>query len=427
MTDITLTQEQLNAILAAFGCTPPTNETPQKELRFTVNLSAALRIGMYGSEAPTASFIYVVNGQDVAFAYTGTGAETVVWNFGDGGNGTVQFNPTHTYVGSGPFTVTLTACNPMGCTTTSQVINLVTPTASFTYTTDGLEVTFTDTSTGATSWSWDFGDGSPADTTQNPVHTYSGHGSYNVTLTINAGADSDMQAVSVNTAFHAAVIAAGATRFYDYQEASGTTAVNSGSAGASANGTYTSVGLGVTGVNGTNDAGFVNSGTDRIAVPAFSVSSFTIGVLLKPNGALAYGGIVQLTGSGGGEIGIYCTDSAGAINAYVLNTSGGFVDFNTDTGVVSADTPIAIYLCYDHVTGAGKVRIGTSPTLTTPTFASQSTPASPAGGLGSLNLTGGGIFGLISADGTDIDAFFIAPSVLTDEQLGVINSAINWP
>lgn len=131
MTDITLTQEQLNAILAAFGCTPPTNETPQKELRFTVNLSAALRIGMYGSEAPTASFSYVVNGQDVSFTYTGTGAETVVWNFGDGSNGTVQFNPTHTYVGSGPFTVTLTACNPMGCTTTSQVINLAPPLSAF--------------------------------------------------------------------------------------------------------------------------------------------------------------------------------------------------------------------------------------------------------------------------------------------------------
>jgi PKD repeat protein len=34
----------------------------------------------------------------------------------------------------------------------------------------------------ATSWSWDFGDGSPASTTQNPAHTYAANGDYNVSL-----------------------------------------------------------------------------------------------------------------------------------------------------------------------------------------------------------------------------------------------------
>ncbi len=48
----------------------------------------------------------------------------------------------------------------------------------------GQTVNFTDQSTGLpTGWSWDFGDGSPANTTQNPSHSYSAPGTYTVTLT----------------------------------------------------------------------------------------------------------------------------------------------------------------------------------------------------------------------------------------------------
>lgn len=52
---------------------------------------------------------------------------------------------------------------------------------------DDLSVTFTDTSTGATSWAWQFGDGQTS-TEQNPTHTYTEPGAYSVTLTINGGA-----------------------------------------------------------------------------------------------------------------------------------------------------------------------------------------------------------------------------------------------
>ncbi len=56
------------------------------------------------------------------------------------------------------------------------------PNAGFTMTLVGLTATFTNTTTEATSYSWDFGDGL-ASTEMNPVHTYAVGGPYTVTLT----------------------------------------------------------------------------------------------------------------------------------------------------------------------------------------------------------------------------------------------------
>lgn len=54
----------------------------------------------------------------------------------------------------------------------------------------GKSIQFNSNSYKATSWSWDFGDSSPVSTLENPTHTYTTAGKYNVTLTINSGADS---------------------------------------------------------------------------------------------------------------------------------------------------------------------------------------------------------------------------------------------
>lgn len=56
------------------------------------------------------------------------------------------------------------------------------PNASFNYTNDAFTYTFTNTSSNATTYSWDFGDGSTS-TEDSPVHTYSAEGVYTVTLT----------------------------------------------------------------------------------------------------------------------------------------------------------------------------------------------------------------------------------------------------
>ena len=51
----------------------------------------------------------------------------------------------------------------------------------------GTPVNFTDLSTGAVvSWTWNFGDGNTS-TLENPSHTYSAAGTYNITLTVSNG------------------------------------------------------------------------------------------------------------------------------------------------------------------------------------------------------------------------------------------------
>lgn len=60
------------------------------------------------------------------------------------------------------------------------------PVASFTTSTDALDVTFTNTTTGATSYNWDFGD-SQSSTLANPIHHYTTGGSYTVTLEASNG------------------------------------------------------------------------------------------------------------------------------------------------------------------------------------------------------------------------------------------------
>lgn len=64
------------------------------------------------------------------------------------------------------------------------------PIANFTFLTGTPvgTVDFTDASTGATTWSWDFDDGSALNTTQNPSHTYTANGTYNVCLNITNAA-----------------------------------------------------------------------------------------------------------------------------------------------------------------------------------------------------------------------------------------------
>lgn len=135
----------------------------------------------------------------VAFTDLSTGSiDNYSWTFGDGGSSTAQ-NPSHTYNAAGTYTVTLTVSNVSGSDTatcgsciTVTVPPPPAPNADFTATpTSGenpLTVAFSDASSGSVdNYSWTFGDGGTS-TAQNPSHTYTAAGSYDVSLTVsNAG------------------------------------------------------------------------------------------------------------------------------------------------------------------------------------------------------------------------------------------------
>jgi len=117
------------------------------------------------------------------------GTTTYLWDFGDGGTSTLA-SPTHLYTTSGNFNVTLLVTNSLGCSKTftknAYIPVAPVPVASFTSANNNncvipATVNFTNTSTGATGYQWDFGDGSTS-TAANPSHQYNGAGSYTVRL-----------------------------------------------------------------------------------------------------------------------------------------------------------------------------------------------------------------------------------------------------
>ncbi|MCB0554401.1 MAG: PKD domain-containing protein [Phaeodactylibacter sp.] len=135
--------------------------------------------------APQAAFSRQVNQLSVQFFDNSSPAATQwFWQFGDGATSTFA-NPQHTYSQPGAYTACLTVSSICGTTQTCQAISLncPAPVASFTQTTNQLQVAFTDQSSNMpTQWLWDFGDGNTA-TTANPQHTYLLPGTYQVCLT----------------------------------------------------------------------------------------------------------------------------------------------------------------------------------------------------------------------------------------------------
>ena len=70
------------------------------------------------------------------------------------------------------------------------------PAANFSYTVDGRTITFTNTSSYATAYSWNFGDGATS-TEENPVHTYATDGNFTVVLTATNDLGTSTKSVDV--------------------------------------------------------------------------------------------------------------------------------------------------------------------------------------------------------------------------------------
>lgn len=141
-------------------------------------------------EEPTALFTFVQKGTTVTFTNTSRYANSYFWDFGDSET-SKEMNPTHTYNKAGDFTVVLIATNITKKNRYSQTITIsqteFPPTAEFTYKTEHpLKVVLTNTSSNATSYEWNFGDGKTS-TDKNPIHRYDGIGVYKIKLTAKNG------------------------------------------------------------------------------------------------------------------------------------------------------------------------------------------------------------------------------------------------
>ncbi len=175
---------------------------------------------------------------------TGTVSERV-WDFGDGTTSTSQ-STMKTYNTAGVYTAKLTVKNAGGTSTVSQTISVTAavPTASFTATpTSGtvpLTVQVADSSTNATGWNWNFGDGTTSNLQIPPAHVYKTAGNYTVSLTVSGpGGTSTAKTISIT-----AKAAATATLPSPWVDKDIGNVVIAGSAGYS-NGTYTLKGAGV--------------------------------------------------------------------------------------------------------------------------------------------------------------------------------------
>src|SRR6266545_2224190 len=163
------------------------------------------------------------------------------------------------------------------------------PTAAFTNTTvcAGAATVFTNSSSGATTYLWDFGDGSTS-TETNPSHTYAAAGSHTVTLTASAGAgcmNSVQHSVTVNAnpvaAFSAPAVCEGAaTVFSNPSTGAASYSWNFGdqsspSTDTNPSHTYAAAGTYTVTLTATSAAGCTNSVSHSVTVNANPVAVFS--------------------------------------------------------------------------------------------------------------------------------------------------------
>ena len=151
----------------------------------------------------TATPTIICSGNQIAFT-TLPGASKYVWDFGDGVSGSFANTTSHLYTNltAAPVvhTVTLTTTSFYNCidVKTLDITVMPVPFPQFTafpvsqiYNAAGNPVTFTNTTNpGTWTWLWRFGDGTTS-TDQNPAHTYTALGTFNVVLSVSNANCSD--------------------------------------------------------------------------------------------------------------------------------------------------------------------------------------------------------------------------------------------
>ncbi len=165
----------------------------------------------YSGSAPSANFsANVTSGcSPITVEFTDlSSADATMWEWSFPGgtpSTSTDQNPTVTYANAGMYDVVLVVSNPAGSNTASQTSLIVVtaePVANFISGINGNTISLTNTSTGATSYSWDFGDGSMVSTDENPTHNYAMDGTYTVTLTATnpCGTVTTTETITITTA-----------------------------------------------------------------------------------------------------------------------------------------------------------------------------------------------------------------------------------
>lgn len=124
-------------------------------------------------------------------SYSGSpfSTSTFTWNFGDGSTHTGATPPDHNFPGVGTYTITLLMTDPNACNSPDSVSVTVSFNGNMVeadfiggnFCSNDNSLSFVNTSTNATAYEWDFGDGnSSSDAT--PTHTFAEPGTYTVTL-----------------------------------------------------------------------------------------------------------------------------------------------------------------------------------------------------------------------------------------------------
>ena len=181
--------------------TDPTHsfsDTGNYTITLTVNnqgcISDTQRIKYVAIVVPKAKFVYKINCNDptnITFRDTSSGAQTWLWEFGDGSTSTAK-DTVHHFATAGSYTVTLVVTNLVtGCVdSVKETISVGVSHVAFNSDVRSgcapLTVNFADSSVNASSWLWYFGDGSVS-SLKNPQHIYHTPGKDTVTLIINPG------------------------------------------------------------------------------------------------------------------------------------------------------------------------------------------------------------------------------------------------
>tara|TARA_B110000902_G_scaffold125810_1_gene146858 strand:+ start:76 stop:5394 length:5319 start_codon:yes stop_codon:yes gene_type:complete len=131
-------------------------------------------------------------GMEVNFTdITTNSPDTWFWDFGDGSTSNLQ-NPTHNFLITGDFDITLTTSKGGQCTDIQTFYNVIQVyanpnvqiTADTTYgCSSPFNVEFSDATINAVSWYWDFGNGTNS-ILQNPSASFFNYGSYDISLIV---------------------------------------------------------------------------------------------------------------------------------------------------------------------------------------------------------------------------------------------------